>query len=201
MREGWRRRWTGGAGSLGITSFLFALGLVICCKPLRPLLKEHQIDPEIGRIKARSLQRARIKRLAKENMELRTISDVATYVLDGMTEGCLATLFEKIDQRQRHSKGKEIIDDHCSKQEAKARQHHLLGPQHLKHCLQSLPAMERILGKIVQDAPPIDMKLTPRSSKKKEQKRATAEKSSKDTGKEDSGMDFSDDCASDVSSI
>mmetsp|Transcript_5158 Transcript_5158/g.6831 ORF Transcript_5158/g.6831 Transcript_5158/m.6831 type:complete len:115 (+) Transcript_5158:145-489(+) len=99
--EGWgrkRKRMTDGAGRIIL---LFAMGLLIICvnKPERPILKiEHQIDPEIGRVKARSLQRARIKRLAKENMELRTISDVATYVLDGMAEGCLATLFEKIDQ-------------------------------------------------------------------------------------------------------
>jgi len=55
----------------------------------------------------------------------------------------------------------------------------------------------------VQDAPPIDMKLSPRSSKKKEQKRAAerAENSGKDPENEDSGMEFSDDCASDVSSI
>mmetsp|Transcript_36752 Transcript_36752/g.67859 ORF Transcript_36752/g.67859 Transcript_36752/m.67859 type:complete len:111 (+) Transcript_36752:304-636(+) len=83
------------------------------------------------------------------DMSLRSISALALYFLDGATESCLSTILEDV------------------KNEAKARKHMLLGPQHLKHCLAKYPRMEAIMGRAVRDAPDIDAPVHVRKKAKK----------------------------------
>mmetsp|Transcript_26500 Transcript_26500/g.63997 ORF Transcript_26500/g.63997 Transcript_26500/m.63997 type:complete len:125 (+) Transcript_26500:1895-2269(+) len=84
------------------------------------------------------MQRNKIKKLAKENMNMRSISETSLYVIEGVVEDCMRTLMNDIAE------------------EAKRRNHRKLGPQHLKHCLGNFDILNKIMGKAVRKAPGID---------------------------------------------